>query len=296
MGQAMAAASPAARAVYDECSQILGLDLAEVSFQGPIEVLNRTDVTQPALIATELACLAAARAEGFEATHVAGHSVGEFSALVAAGSLSTADGIVLMRERGIAMAEAAEESPGAMAAVLGLEDGVVERLCAEIEGVWPANYNCPGQLVVSGSVEGVTELEERAQEEGARRVMRLKVSGGFHSPLTAIAERRFGPALQAAAFSAPRIVFCSTVTSRLESDPATFPQILLRQLTGPVRFSQAVHTLVEDGVRTFVELGPGNVLSGLVRRIDRSLTSVSVSGPSGFSKLEAALGDRHKDG
>jgi [acyl-carrier-protein] S-malonyltransferase len=289
MGQAMAEASPAARAVYDECSQVLGLDLAEVSFEGPLDVLSRTDVTQPALITTELACLAAARAEGFEATHVVGHSVGEFSALVAAGSLATSDAIVLMRERGIAMAEAAEESPGAMAAVLGLDDAVVERLCAEIEGVWPANYNCPGQLVVSGSAEGVTELEERARAEGARRVVRLNVSGGFHSPLTAFAERRFGPALEGVDFATPRLAFCSTVTSGLERDPSGFRGILLHQLTAPVLFSQAVATLVADGVTTFVELGPGNVLSGLVRRIDRSLRAVSVSGPDGFAKLQAVL-------
>jgi [acyl-carrier-protein] S-malonyltransferase len=289
MGQAMAGASPAARAVYDECSQVLGLDLAEVSFEGPLDVLSRTDVTQPALIATELACLAAVRAEGFEATHVVGHSVGEFSALVAAGSLATNDAIVLMRERGIAMAEAAEESPGAMAAVLGLDDAVVERLCAEIEGVWPANYNCPGQLVVSGSAEGVTELEERARAEGARRVVRLNVSGGFHSPLTAFAERRFGPALDAVGFTAPRLAFCSTVTSKMEADDAAFRGILLHQLTAPVRFSQAVATLVGEGVTTFVELGPGNVLSGLIRRIDRSLQAVSVSGPDGFAKLQAVL-------
>jgi [acyl-carrier-protein] S-malonyltransferase len=288
MGAAFAAASPAARAAYDAASAAVGFDVAELCFEGPIERLSATELTQPALTATSIACLAAVREAGFTADFVIGHSVGEYAALVAAEALSADDAMVLVRERGLATAEAARETPGAMAAVIGLPDEKVEELCAAIEGVWPANYNCPGQLVVSGTEAGVAALIEAAQAAGARRALRLNVSGGFHSPLTAVAERRLRPELEAATFHDPVTPFFSTVTTRVEEHGADLAEILVQQLTAPVRFTQAVEELVSRGVTQFVEIGSGNVLSGLVRRIDRSVQAIAVSNPDGLQKLEAA--------
>jgi len=288
MGKAMATASPAARDVYAAAADALGFDVARVCFDGPLERLSATEVTQPALITTEVACLAAVRERGFEPDFVVGHSVGEYAALVAAGSLLAADAVRLVRERGLAMAEAAAESPGAMAAVIGLADDEVERLCVELEGVWPANYNCPGQLVVSGTEEGVASLIAAAQAAGARRAVRLNVSGGFHSPLTASAERRLRPALEAVAFAAPVTPFLSTVTCKLEEAEAIVP-VLVRQLTAPVRFTQAIEELVRRGVTRFVEVGAGSVLTGLIRRIDRSVEPIPVASPDGLDRLAEAI-------
>jgi [acyl-carrier-protein] S-malonyltransferase len=288
MGKAMAVASGAARAVYERASAALGFDVAEVCFEGPLERLSATEVTQPALIATSIACLEAVRERGIVPDFVVGHSVGEYAALVAARSLAAEDALLLVRERGLAMADAARWAPGAMAAVIGLADEEVERLCASIEGVWPANYNCPGQLVVSGTEEGVARLIEAATAAGARRAVRLNVSGGFHSPLTESAARRLQPALEAVTFCEPATPFLSTVTSRLEEARAIVP-LLVRQLTAPVRFTQSVEDLVRRGVTRFVEIGPGSVLSGLIRRIDRGAQAVSVSAPEGLAKLEEAV-------
>jgi [acyl-carrier-protein] S-malonyltransferase len=290
MGAAFAAASPAAREAYDRASAAVGFDVAELSFAGPLERLSATEMTQPALTATSIACLAAVREAGYAADYVIGHSVGEYAALVAAEALSADDAMLLVRERGLATAEAAIETPGAMAAVIGLDDAKVEELCAAIEGVWPANYNCPGQLVVSGTDGGVAALIEAAQSAGARRAVRLNVSGGFHSPLTAVAERRLRPALEAVTFRDPVTPFFSTVTTRVEERGDDLAEILVRQLTAPVRFTQAVEELVRRGVTRFVEIGSGNVLTGLVRRIDRSVQAIAVSSPDGLQKLEAAGG------
>ncbi len=287
MGAAFAAVSPAARAAFDSASAAVGFDIAELCFEGPVERLSATEMTQPALTATSIACLAAVTEAGFAADFVIGHSVGEYAALVAAQALSADDAMVLVRERGLATAEAARETPGAMAAVIGLPDEKIEELCAAIEGVWPANYNCPGQLVVSGTEAGVLALIEAAQEAGARRALRLNVSGGFHSPLTAVAERRLRPALAAVTFHDPVTPFFSTVSTRVEEHGSDLAEILVRQLTAPVRFTQAVEELVRRGVTQFVEIGSGNVLAGLVRRIDRNVQSLAVSNPDGLQKLEA---------
>jgi [acyl-carrier-protein] S-malonyltransferase len=175
-----------------------------------------------------------------------------------------------------------------MAAVIGLDDADIERLCDGIEGVWAANFNCPGQVVVSGTRDGVAALMAAAEKAGARRAIMLKVSGGFHSPLTALAAERLAPILAATAFAEPRVPFFSTVTTRLEGAREIVP-ILLQQLTAPVRFTQAVEALRDLGVRTFVEIGPGSVLAGLIRRIDRSLSSVSVSGPDDIAKAQELI-------
>jgi [acyl-carrier-protein] S-malonyltransferase len=290
MGRDIAEAVPGAREVFRRGSEASGLDLERLCFHAPAEELVDTAVQQPALVATSLAVLAAIRDRGIEPDFVVGHSVGEFAAIAAAGSITTEDALALVRERGIAMAEAAAQHPGAMAAILGLEDEVVETLCRQILGVWPANYNCPGQIVVSGEHLAVDECIERAQEEGARRTVKLKVSGAFHSPLVARAADRLRPAIEKVRFQEPVAPFMSTVTARLESAQRMAP-LLVDQLTAPVRFTQAASELMRDGVKTFVEVGPGNVLSGLVRRIDRGVKAVSVSNLSQLDKLHDALAE-----
>jgi [acyl-carrier-protein] S-malonyltransferase len=290
MGRDIAEAVPDARAVYAEGSEASGLDLERLCFHAEADELVDTAVQQPALVATSLAILAAIRDRGIEPDFVIGHSVGEFAALAAAKALSVKDAIALVRERGIAMAEAAKLHPGSMAAILGLEDEVVETLCRQILGVWPANYNCPGQIVVSGENLAVDECIERAQEEGARRAVKLKVSGAFHSPLVARAADRLRPAIEKVRFQEPVAPFMSTVTARLESAQRMAP-LLVDQLTAPVRFTQAASELMRDGVKTFVEVGPGNVLSGLVRRIDKGAKAISVNSLAQLDKLHEALAD-----
>jgi [acyl-carrier-protein] S-malonyltransferase len=288
MGAAMAESFAEARAVYDEASQAVGFDVARLCFEGPIEELTKTELQQPALVATSIACLRAVETIGVRPEFVVGHSVGEYSALAAAGSASTLEAVALVRERGEAMAATAEEHPGAMAAILGLEDGVVEELCASIDGVWPANYNCPGQLVVSGENAAVERLLEEAASRGARRTVKLRVSGAFHSPLVEPAADRLRPALERVSFSEPSPRFMSTVTAGIETADR-IAGLLLDQLTGPVKFTQAVRGLVEKGVDTFVEIGPGQVLSGLIRRCDRSLKTFAVGDPESLRKLEDSL-------
>src|SRR3954469_673335 len=288
MGREIAEAVPAAMEVYRVGSEASGLDLQKLCFDSPLEDLVDTEVQQPALVATCLAILAAIREAGLEPDVVVGHSVGEFSALASVGAMGTREAIALVRERGLAMAEAAREHPGSMAAILGLEDEAVETLCRKILGVWPANYNCPGQIVVSGENDAVDECCERAQEEGARRAVKLKVSGAFHSPLVARAADRLRPAIERVRFQEPAAPFMSTVTARIESAQRMAP-LLVDQLTAPVRFTQAASELMRDGVKTFVEVGPGNVLSGLVRRIDRSVKAISVNSVEALERLPDLL-------
>jgi [acyl-carrier-protein] S-malonyltransferase len=288
MGREIAEAVAEARAVYARGSAASNLDLERLCFHGDASELLDTAVQQPALVATSLAMLAAIRARGIEPDYVIGHSVGEFAAIAACGSMTDEEAIALVRERGIAMAEAAARHPGSMAAILGLEDEVVETLCRKILGVGPANYNCPGQIVVSGENAAVDECCELAQEAGARRAVKLKVSGAFHSPLVARAADRLRPAIDKVKFQEPVAPFMSTVTARLESAQRMGP-LLVDQLTAPVRFTQAASELMREGVRTFVEVGPGNVLSGLVKRIDRSVKAVSVNSLSALDELHDVL-------
>jgi [acyl-carrier-protein] S-malonyltransferase len=285
MGSAIADEFPAARAVYDEASEAVGFDVAKLCFEGSIEDLTRTELQQPALVATSIACLRAVETLGIRPHYVIGHSVGEYSALAAAGAIQAGPAVALVRERGEAMAEAAQETPGAMAAILGLEDEVIEELCEHIEGVWPANYNCPGQVVVSGENQAVDKLIAEATARGARKTVKLRVSGGFHSPLVARAAERLRPALAKVHWRDPVTPYMSTVSARLE-DAHRIAGLLAEQLTAPVRFTQAVRGLVKDGVETFVEIGPGQVLGGLLRRCDRSLRTISVGDPESLRKLE----------
>jgi [acyl-carrier-protein] S-malonyltransferase len=288
MGREIAEAVPAAMEVYVVGSEASGLDLRHLCFEAPLDELVDTEVQQPALVATSLAILAGLRERGIEPDVVVGHSVGEFAALASVGAMSTGDAIGLVRERGLAMAEAARRHPGMMAAILGLEDHAVENLCRKIIGVWPANYNCPGQVVVSGESSAVEECCAEAESLGARRAIRLKVSGAFHSPLVARAADRLKPAIERVRFHEPVAPFMSTVTATIE--PAQrLGALLVDQLTAPVRFTQAAHELMRGGVTTFVEVGPGNVLSGLIKRIDRSAKTIAVNDLAGLSRAEQAL-------
>jgi [acyl-carrier-protein] S-malonyltransferase len=275
MGREIAEAEPAAMAVYEQGSKASGLDLRRLCFTGTHEELMETEMQQPALVTTSLAINAALRANGVVPDFVVGHSVGEFSALGAVGSIGISEAIALVRERGLAMAAAAKDRPGSMAAILGLADEVVESLCKKIHNVWPANYNCPGQLVVSGQTPAVDECCSEAEREGARRAVRLRVSGAFHSPLVANAAERLRPAIDKIDFKMPSASFMSTVTAKLE-EAHRYRSLLVEQLTAPVKFTQAARELVGHGVETFVEVGPGNVLSGLLKRIDSSVRAIPV--------------------
>jgi len=277
MGRDIALAVPEAMAVYDEGSEASGMDLKELCFDRPVEDLMDTEVQQPALVTT------------FSPDVVVGHSVGEFSALGSARSLSARDAISLVRERGVAMAEAARMHPGSMAAILGLADEAVEALCRKISNVWPANYNCPGQLVISGETPSVDEACTEAEREGARRAVKLRVSGAFHTPLVARAAEALRPAVERVHLAEGRATFMSTVTARVE-DAQRYRELLVEQLTAPVRFTQAARELVNQGVTTFVEVGPGNVLSGLLKRIDRSVRTFSVNDLESLDEASEALG------
>jgi [acyl-carrier-protein] S-malonyltransferase len=291
MGREVAEAVPEAMAVYEAGSDAAGLDLRQICFYDPVENMLDTRVQQPALVATSLAINEAIRARGITPDFVVGHSVGEFAALGAARSLEPADAIGLVTQRGIAMAEAAQERPGSMAAILGLADEVVEGLCRKISNVWPANYNCPGQIVISGEHEAVEELCAEAESLGARRAVRLKVSGAFHSPLVARAADRLRPAIDKIHFPEAVTPFMSTVTAKVE--PAQkLAALLVDQLTAPVRFTQAATELIRGGATTFVEVGPGTVLSGLVKRIDRGVKTISVNTVESLERAQEALSSR----
>ena len=288
MGKEIAEAVPEAMVVYDRGSAASGLDLKELCFGASGADLVETEIQQPALVATSLAINAAIRARGIEPDFVVGHSVGEFAALAAADALDADAAVGLVRERGLAMAAAAAERPGSMAAILGLADEVVESLCRKIVGVWPANYNCPGQIVVSGENDAVDECCEEAEKEGAKRAVRLRVSGAFHSPLVARAADRLRPAIDRIQFRDPRAAFVSTVTAKVE-DAQRLRTLLIEQLTAPVKFTQAAGELIGKGVTVFVEVGPGNVLSGLLKRIDTTVKAVPVNDLKSLERLEESL-------
>ena len=288
MGRDIAHAVPEAMDVYRRASEASGLDLVHLCFEAPETELVQTDVQQPALVATSLAVLAALRSHGHEPDFVVGHSVGEFAALAAARAIEEEQAIALVRERGLAMAAAAKENPGSMAAILGLADEVVEALCQKITRVWPANYNCPGQIVISGENPAVDECCSEAELQGARRTVKLRVSGAFHSPLIERAAERLRPAVEKARFSEPIAPFMSTVTAKIE--PAQrMAALLVEQLTAPVKFTQAARELMRQGVKVFVEVGPGNVLSGLLKRIDRSVKAIPVGDLASLEKLREIL-------
>ncbi|MCZ2100837.1 MAG: ACP S-malonyltransferase [Chitinophagales bacterium] len=260
----------AARLIFNQADEILGYKLSEIMFYGTAEELKETKVTQPALFVHAIATLSAKG--NTEPNAVAGHSLGEFSALVANGTLSFEDGLRLVYARAMAMQAACDAIPGTMAAVLGLEDHIVEQICEEATGiVAPANYNCPGQLVISGSIEGVNEAMVKLQEAGARRVLQLEVGGAFHSPLMEPARMSLANAIMNTTFHQPKCPVYQNVTGLSESDPDKIKSNLIAQLTGSVRWTQSIEKMIKDGMDTFIEVGgSGKVLSGLIKKIDRS--------------------------
>ena len=285
----LAGSYPLVGKTFAEASAALGFDLWHLVQEGPAERLNQTYNTQPAMLAAGVAVWRLWEQQGgARPAYLAGHSLGEYTALVAGGAIDFADAVSLVAERGRLMQAAVPEGTGAMAAILGLEDEQVETLCRKILGVWPANYNCPGQIVVSGENEAVDECISQAEGLGARRAIRLKVSGAFHSPLVAKAADALKPAIDRVRFSDPVAPFMSTVTARVE--PAQrLGSLLVDQLTAPVRFTQAATALAKDGVTTFVEVGPGTVLSGLVKRIDRSVRTISVNDLASLERAKDVL-------
>ncbi len=271
MGKDLYEGSEAAKKLFDQANDILGFNITQVMFEGTAEELKETKVTQPAVFLHSV--INALVKDGFEPKMVAGHSLGEFSALVAAGALSFEDGLQLVSKRAMAMQKACEIEPSTMAAVLALEDEIVERVCGEVDGiVVPANYNCPGQLVISGSVAAVEEACEKMKEAGAKRAMVLPVGGAFHSPFMEPAREELAKAIEQTSFSAPTCPVYQNVDGIGYSDTETIKVNLIKQLTAPVRWTQSVWQMIDDGASEFIESGPGKVLQGLVKKIDRSMT------------------------
>jgi [acyl-carrier-protein] S-malonyltransferase len=283
MGHALAAAHDSARRTFEEADDVLGWSVSQLCFEGPLERLTATDVCQPALLTTSVAAFRVAAEGGLEPGLVMGHSLGEYSALVAAGSMTFAEGLRITAERGSAMRAAADTAPGSMAALLGPTDDEAQALAAEAGDAWPANYNCPGQVVVSGSSAAIDRLMELAAERGVRAA-RLVVDGPFHSPLVAPAAERLRPALEAWDPAPPMPAFLSTTTCAVEP-PEHLRAVLLDQLTSPVRFADAVGAAIALGAERMVELGPGRVLSGLVKRIRRDLPTAQVGAPADLEAL-----------
>jgi len=276
MGKAIVEQSEAAKKLVEQANTQLGFDLASIMFSGTEEELRRTDVTQPAIFLHSM--LAYSTLNNPQPSMVAGHSLGEFSALVAAGVLSFADGLRLVAARANAMQKACELEPGTMAAVLGLDDQKVEAVCSGITDiVVPANYNCPGQLVISGSVAGIEKACVALKEAGAKRALVLPVGGAFHSPLMKAAEEELQGAIQSITFNAPSCPVYQNVVAMPVTDPSTIKQNLINQLTGPVKWTQSVQGMLADGATEFTEVGPGKVLQGLIQKIQKE---VSVNGVS----------------
>ena len=264
-----------ARALFEKANEILGFRISDLMFEGTPEDLKQTKVTQPAIFLHSV-ILAKALGEEFKPDMVAGHSLGEFSALVAAGALNFEDGLKLVSARAQAMQKACESNPSTMAAILALPDEVVEEACAGIEGVVVcANYNCPGQLVISGEVAAIDAACEKLLAAGAKRALKLPVGGGFHSPCMEPARAELAAAIEVTEFHTPVCPVYQNVDARPHTDPAEIKANLVAQLTAPVRWTQTVKNMISDGATEFVEVGPGKVLQGLVLKIDRS---VAVSG------------------
>jgi [acyl-carrier-protein] S-malonyltransferase len=277
MGQDLYASSEESKALFEQANEILGFRITDVMFNGTDEDLKQTNVTQPAIFLHSV-ILAKALGTSFQPSMVAGHSLGEFSALVAAGALSFEDGLKLVSQRANAMQKACELEPSTMAAILGLDDETVEKICAQIEDVVvAANYNCPGQLVISGSIIGVDKACALLTEEGAKRALKLNVGGAFHSPLMEPAKVELQAAIEATEIKAPSCPIYQNVDAKPYTDPTQIKANLIAQLTGAVRWTQTVQHMLADGAEAFVEVGPGNVLQGLVKKVDRQVQTSSAS-------------------
>lgn len=276
MGKELYEASSAAKALFDEANDILGFDIKSIMFSGTAEELKQTKVTQPAVFIHSVAV--ALSSDSFAPNMVAGHSLGEFSSLVANGTLSFKDAVSLVSKRAIAMQRACEINPSTMAAILGLDDAIVEEICASIkeEVVVAANYNCPGQLVISGSLKGIDIACEKLKAAGAKRAMVLQVGGAFHSPLMEPAREELAAAIEATTFNKPKCPVYQNVDAKPSSDIAVIKKNLVSQLTAPVRWTQSVQNMAKDGATTFIECGPGKVLQGLVKKIAPEAEAMSL--------------------
>ena len=273
MGKDLYENNPVAKEMFEKANEILGFRITDLMFEGTDEDLRQTKVTQPAIFLHSV-ILAKTMGEEFDPSMVAGHSLGEFSALVAAGALSFEDGLRLVSARAQAMQKACEINPSTMAAVLALPDEKVEEICAEVPGtVVCANYNCPGQLVISGEVEAIDAACEKLLAAGAKRALKLKVGGGFHSPCMEPARAELAEAIERTEFHAPSVPVYQNVDAKPHTDPAEIKANLVAQLTAPVRWTQSVQNMVADGADEFIELGPGKVLQGLVGKIARGVAT-----------------------
>ncbi len=268
---------PLAQELFEQANDILGFSITDIMFEGTKDDLKQTKVTQPAIFLHSV-ILSKVLGEDFKPDMVAGHSLGEFSALVANGVLNFEDGLKLVSQRAMAMQKACELQSSTMAAVLGLDDEIVEKICSETEGiVVPANYNCPGQLVISGEVEAVNLACEKLKEAGARRALLLPVGGAFHSPLMEPAREELAAAIEATTFNAPGCPIYQNVTTTAVTDSDQIKNNLILQLTAPVKWTQSVQQMIKDGGKSFVEVGPGKVLQGLVRKIDSEVETSSAT-------------------
>jgi [acyl-carrier-protein] S-malonyltransferase len=265
--------NPEFESYFSKANEILGFDIKKIMLEGTMEELTQTDVTQPAVFIHSV--LTAMSQSNFNPSMVAGHSLGEFSALVANKTLSFEEGLKLVSIRANAMQKACEANPSTMAAVLGMEDAKVDEICQSIdEVVVAANYNCPGQLVISGSMKGVELASEKLKEAGAKRVLPLKVGGAFHSPLMESAKEELKQAIEAAVFNEPICPIYQNYTAKSHSQPAEIKQNLIDQLTGSVKWTQCVENMIADGASKFVELGPGSALIGMIKKINADVEAV----------------------
>ncbi|MEZ4854976.1 MAG: ACP S-malonyltransferase [Gelidibacter sp.] len=272
--------SPLAQELFEKANQILGFHITDIMFEGTAEALKETKVTQPAIFLHSV-ILAKTLGNSFKPDMVAGHSLGEFSALVANGTLTFEDGLRLVSQRALAMQKACEIQPSTMAAVLGLEDAIVEQVCANTKGiVVAANYNCPGQLVISGEVDAINSACEAMKTAGAKRALVLPVGGAFHSPLMEPAREELAAAIENTLFNTPNCPIYQNVTANAVNDANQIKTNLISQLTAPVRWTQSVQQMIADGATLFTEVGPGNVLQGLVKKIDREAQTASASSPN----------------
>jgi len=277
MGKDLYESSPAAKELFEKGNSVLGFRLTDIMFEGTDEDLKQTRVTQPAIFLHSVV-LASLQGDNFKPDMAAGHSLGEFSALTAAGAISFEDGLKLVYQRAMAMQKACEATPSTMAAVLALDDAKVEEICASItdDVVVPANYNCPGQLVISGSISGVTKACELLKAAGAKRALILPVGGAFHSPLMEPARVELSKAIEATAFNTPVCPVYQNVNASPETEPERIKHNLIAQLTAPVRWTQTIQRMTADGATQYYEVGPGKVLQGLVKKISPSVEAMSV--------------------
>ncbi|MEY8847965.1 ACP S-malonyltransferase [Psychroserpens sp. XS_ASV72] len=277
MGLDLYEQSSIAQDLFENANDILGFSITDIMFEGSDEDLKQTKVTQPAIFLHSVV-LAKVLGDSFKPDMVAGHSLGEFSALVANGTLNFEDGLKLVSQRAQAMQKACELQPSTMAAVLGLDDDIVEKVCAMTEGiVVAANYNCPGQLVISGEVDAINKACEVLKEEGARRALVLPVGGAFHSPLMEPAREELAAAIENTTFNKPNCPIYQNVTANAVLDESQIKANLISQLTAPVRWTQSVQQMITDGATLFTEVGPGKVLQGLVKKINREVETASAS-------------------